>query len=355
MGDGGRDARAATAFRPLRSLVQGLVDRRFDRRRYDALHRVEAFLGELRQERVPPEGGRDVLAESLGDAGLEVAFWLPESGVHADAAGRTVAPRAGPGRVVTPITRGGAPLAVVVHDEALAERPTLLEPVLQAAGLAIEIARLRVELRRQLAEVEASRERIVTAGYEERRRIERDLHDGAQQRLVAVGLALRHLQHELPPSANGVGAGIDEAVGQVGQAVIDLRELARGVRPTRLDEGLASPLRELAQRSPVPVEIEVTAARFAAEIEAAAYFVASEALTNAAKHAGASHVALHAGEQDGRLVVRVSDDGCGGATTQVGSVLAELEDCVAAHGGRLRVTSPLGRGTPIAAELPCAS
>ena len=157
---------------------------------------------------------------------------------------------------------------MVVHDEVLAERPTLLEPVLHAAGLAIEIARLRVELRRQLAEVEASRERIVTASYEERRRIERDLHDGTQQRLVAVGLALRHLQHELPPSANGLGDGIDEAVGQVGKAVTDLRELARGVRPTRLDEGLASALRELARRSPVPVKIEVTSERFAAEIEA---------------------------------------------------------------------------------------
>ncbi|MGI8593579.1 MAG: histidine kinase, partial [Solirubrobacteraceae bacterium] len=154
--------------------------------------------------------------------------------MHTDAAGRTVEPQADADRTITPITRGGAPLGVVVHDGALAQRPTLLDPVLQAAGRAIEIARLRVELRRQLAEVEASRMRIVAASYEERRRIERDLHDGAQQRLVAVGLALRHLQHELPPSANGVGAGIDDAVTQVGQAVSDLRELARGVRPTRL-------------------------------------------------------------------------------------------------------------------------
>jgi signal transduction histidine kinase len=344
---------AAVAFRPARAWIQNLVDRRFDRRRYDAVRQVEAFLRELREDRAAPEGVRDVLARALGDPGLEVAFWLPESGVHADAEGATVEPRAGPGRVITPVTRGGAPLGVVVHDAALAEHPNLLETVLHTAGLAIEIARLRVELRRQLAEVELSRARIVVAGYEERRRIERDLHDGAQQRLVTVGLALRHLQHDLPPSSNGLGPGLDEAVTEVGAAIADLRELARGVRPTLLDEGLEPALRQLAGRCPVPAVVDVTGDRVDPDIEAAAYFVASEALTNAVKHAKATRIALRASHADGRLTVTVGDDGCGGAVASPNSGLAGLADRVAAHGGRLEVTSPPQCGTTITAELPC--
>ena len=344
---------AAVAFRPVRARIQDLVDRRFDRRRYDAVRRVEAFLHELREDRAQPEAIGDVLAQALGDAALEVAFWLPESGIHADAEGRTVEPRAGPGRAIAPVTRGGAPLGVVVHDARLAER--LLEPVLQSAGLAFEIARLRVELRRQLAEVELSRARIVVAGYEERRRIERDLHDGAQQRLVTVGLALRHLQHALPPSANGLGAGLDEAVAEVGAAIADLRELARGVRPSLLDEGLEPALRQLADRCPVPVLVDVTPDRLEPDIEAAAYFVASEALTNAVKHGGPSRITVRATHDDGRLTVSVGDDGRGGAAASPGSGLAGLADRVAAHGGSLRVTSPPSSGTTVVAELPCGS
>ena len=129
--------------------------------------------------------------------------------------------------------------------------------MVEAAGLAIEIARLRVELRRQLEEVEASRARIVTAGYEERRRIERDLHDGAQQRLVSIGLELRHVQHELGPAANGGARRSTRPSRRSRVAITDLRELARGVRPAQLDEGLAPALRELAARAPLPVEVNV--------------------------------------------------------------------------------------------------
>jgi signal transduction histidine kinase len=344
---------AAVAFRPARAWIQSLVDRRFDRRRYDAVRQVEAFLRDLREDRAAPEGIRDVLARALGDPGLEVAFWLPETGVHADASGRTVEPRAGPGRVATPVGRGGAPLGVVLHDTSLAERPQLLDPVLVAAGLAIEIARLRVELRRQLAEVEASRARIVAAGYEERRQLERDLHDGAQQRLVTVGLSLRHLQHHLPPSANGLGAGLDDAVAEVGAAIDELRELARGVRPALLDEGIGPALRQLADRCPVPVELDSTEDRLEPDVEATAYFVVSEALTNAVKHGRATRVLVRAEHAAGRLTISVADDGCGGAEAAPGSGLSGLSDRVAAHGGVLRVTSPPGAGTTVAAELPC--
>ena len=164
--------------------------------------------------------------------------------VEVDAAGRVLEGPDPPGRMRTPVRRGGLALATVVHDPSLAERPDLLDSTIGAAGLAIEIARLRVEVRRQLAEVEASRARIVTAGYEERRRLERDIHDGAQQRLVSIGLALRHLQHQLPDPAP-----LDAVVVEVSGAIEELRELARGVRPAGLDDGLGHALRELAARS----------------------------------------------------------------------------------------------------------
>jgi signal transduction histidine kinase len=205
-------------------------------------------------------------------------------------------------------------------------------------------------VRRRLAEVEASRARIVTAGYEERRRLERDLHDGAQQRLVSIGLALRHLQHRLPDPAP-----LDAVVVEVSRAIEELRELARGVRPAGLDDGLGHALRELAARSPLKTRVEVTGERFEDRIETAAYFVASEALANAAKHARAATVAVAAGRRNGSLVVRIRDDGVGGAAPSEGSGLAGITDRVAALGGSVSVTSPPGGGTEVVAELPCGS
>jgi signal transduction histidine kinase len=246
-------------------------------------------------------------------------------------------------------------LGTVVHDPALHDRSSLLDPVILRAGLAIEIARLRVEVRRQLAEVEQSRTRIVTATYEERRRLERDLHDGAQQRLVSLGLDLRHVQHELG-DANGrdAKATLDSVVVGLAEAIEELRELARGVRPAALDDGLAAALSELAARAPIRTEVEATTERFDNEIEAAAYFVASEALTNAVKHASGSQVVLRANRDNGNLVVSVSDDGRGGAVPGRGSGLTGLGDRVAALGGHLDLRSD-GSGTALVAEFPCES
>jgi len=224
--------------------------------------------------------------------------------------------------------------------------------VIEAAGLAIEVARLRVEVRRQLAEVEESRARIVAAGDEERRRLERDLHDGAQQQLVSIGLALRHVQAELPPTSPQARA-LDTTVAALSSAIDDLRELARGVRPGGLDDGLARALRELASRSPLHANVETTDERFDARLETAAYFVASEALANAAKHARASNVLVRAARSNGSLIVSVSDDGVGGAAPSLGSGLAGITDRVAALGGRVTVASPPGSGTVVTAELPC--
>ncbi|MGH2952831.1 MAG: histidine kinase [Solirubrobacterales bacterium] len=343
----------AIAFRPLRDRTQLLVDRRFNRARYEGLRRVDDFLADLRHGRAEPEAVGAVLAEAIGDPSLELYFWLPGDDVNADAAGRVVAelPPTPAGR--TPVRRGELELGTLVHDPDLVERPSVLDGVIVRAGLAIEIARLRVEVRRRLAEVERSRARIVAATYEERRRLERDLHDGAQQRLVTIGLELRHLQRALGPDAGDTRVALDSAVNGLAEAIEELRELARGVRPAALDGGLAPALRELAARARLRIELDVTAERFGEEIEAAAYFVASEGITNAVKHADPSHVAVRAERVNGALVVSVVDDGRGGASPGPGSGLSGLADRVAALGGRLDVSSNGGAGTSLVAELPC--
>ncbi len=345
----------AMAFSPSRRRVQDAVDRRFSRARYDALRRVESFLVALRAGQAPPEAIERLLVEVLSDPQLELHFWLPESEMYVDARGRPATNAPDDARSRTPIQRAGAPLALVLHRPVEEGPAQLLEDVVQAAGLAIEIARLRVELRRQLDAVEASRARIVTAGYEERRRLERDLHDGAQQRLVSIGLALRHAQHELSPTANGPTEILDAAVTEIGVAISELRELARGVRPAQLDDGLAPALRALAERAPLPVEVNVTSQRLAHDIEAAAYFIACEGLTNAIKHADASQIHLNADVEDGKLVFAVTDDGVGGARATSTSGLTGLADRVEAHGGSFHLDSVKGAGTTLTVELPCGS
>jgi signal transduction histidine kinase len=346
----------AVAFRPLRARVQDVVDRRFNRASYDALHRVGGFLEELRAGRAAPEAIEELLQELLSDPHLDLCFFLPQSGLYVDARGLLADEVPEDTRQRTPIERGGTPVGVVLHDPANAVDPGLLPKLLEAGGLAIEIARLRVELRRQLAEVEASRARIVAAGDQERRRIERNLHDGAQQRLVTVGLALRHAQHELASGAVGQAPRtLDAAVAELAAAVDELRELARGLPPAQLDAGLAPALKELAGRAPLPVEVRATSARLPAGIEAAAYFIACEGLTNAVKHANASKVVLSAGRANGKLVISVADDGVGGAAHADGSGLSGLADRIAAQGGTLDVRSEPGAGTTLTAELPCGS
>jgi signal transduction histidine kinase len=297
-----------------------------------------------------------VLRKALHDPTLELLYWLPESGIYVHGTGQPVSePDPEEPRARTLLEHGDARLGLLLHDPTLLERGELLRSTLDASGLAVEIARLRVEVRVQLAAVQASRSRIVAAGNEERRRIERDLHDGAQQRLVTLGVALRLLQRGLDGRSPALRAALDEAVGEVGRAIADLRELARGVRPARLDEGLAVALRDLARRSPVPIELDLIGGRLPSDIETAAYFVVCEALTNAVKHARASRVAVRTARENGRLVIQVEDDGIGGARLVSGSGLAGLADRVDAHGGRLRVDSRSPGGTLVEAELPCAS
>jgi signal transduction histidine kinase len=345
----------AIAFRPLRARIQDVFDRRYRRARYDGVRLVRTFEDEVRDgSRVPEEIG-SVLAEALADPLVELFFWMPETEAYADARGEVVAELPSDERAQLELRREDARTAMLLHDPSLRERRDLLDGVLTAAALSIEMARLRVEVRLQLAEVEASRTRIVEAGYEERRRLERDLHDGAQQRLVSLGVQLRRLQLTLPREARILSPALDQIVREVGAAIADLRQIATGVRPARLDDGLAAALRDLARSSPVPVDVDALAERVAASVEAAAYFVACEALTNAVKHASPSKVAVRAVRHNGTLQVSVADDGVGGAVVRRGSGLAGLRDRVAAHGGTFELVSPRGGGTRIEVAIPCES
>ncbi len=340
---------AGVGARPLRDRLQRVVDRRFNRSQYEATERVNTFLEELRAGRAAPEGIEQVLRETVGDPALALGFRLPGSDryVHLDG---------------DPMPAGGEHLPIRLHGEEVgvvavgsaASRARLPE-LLTIAGLALEIVRLRVELRRQLDEVAASRARIVLAADEERHRIERDLHDGHQQRLVSIGLSLRHAQHALDGTAPSAHALIQRAVDEITQSIEDLRELARGLRPAQLDAGLTPALRELARRAPLPVEVHSSTARFSAEIEAAVYYTASEGVTNAVKHSGATQVTLHTRCDEGRLVLLVNDNGVGGAAPGSGTGLTGLQDRVTAHGGTLEITSPRGQGTTLTAVFPCAS
>jgi signal transduction histidine kinase len=309
-------------------------------------------------ERTPPGRVRDALAHTLRDPSLELALWLPDRKSYVDSQGRMLdLPPSGPDRTVTVLGPTDAPVAALLHDPVLLERQGLLEAAGAAARLALENERLQAELRAQLAELRASRTRIVQAGDEERRRLERNLHDGAQQRLLSLGLALQLARSQLGPETNGAVDLLSEAEGELRAALDELRELARGIHPAILtDQGLTAALRSLAERSSVPVTIEAAPGeRLGESIDAAAYFVVSESLANCAKYAHASSVRVSITRRDGNAVIDIDDNGVGGADPAYGSGLRGLSDRVHALDGTFRLASPAGSGTHIHAEIPCAS
>ena len=305
---------------------------------------------------VAPGTLRDSLARALGDTSLQVAYWLPESASYADATGQPVALPPDDGeRAVTTVERSGAPVAALIHDPGLREDPELLQAVGAAAGLALENERLQAELRAKLQELHASRARIVQAGDSERRRLERNLHDGAQQRLLALSFSLGLAETQPPDGSPEAAKLAHDAKREVVQAIEELRELARGIHPTILtDRGLGVALQTVAARSPVPVTLSVDPDRLPEPIETAAYYLVCEAIANATKHSKASRVSVCVARRNGRVVIEVSDDGVGGATGREGSGLRGLVDRVEALDGTLFVTSPAGAGTTIRGEIPCA-
>jgi signal transduction histidine kinase len=340
----------AMLFGLLRRRVQSVVDARFDRGRYEALAELDRFVDEIREGRVEPEQLESALRQALRDPGLTIVYrlapdgetpWCTSEGEPADLpAGRTLE-----------VSVAGMVLACVGYDAA-ARRPGLLREALHRAHLPLELAYSRIALRRALADTRASRAHLVEVTDAERRRLERDLHDGAQQRLVAIGMSLRLAQRAADP-ADPMQTVLGTAVHDLQTAVAELRALAGGVRPRGLDEGLPTAIRGLVRASPVPVDVRVTAHPVPEAVATTAYYVAAEALTNALKHADPRSVIIDIADGDGCLTVSVSDDGRGGAVVAKGQGLAGLGDRVAAAGGVLTVDSTPGAGTRVEARLPC--
>ena len=302
---------------------------------------------------VEPGRLRDAIARSLRDPSLELGFCIRDPDEYVDVDGNAVSVVPAAGRAVTVLERHGRKVAALVHDAALSENPELLDAVSSAAGLALENERLLAELRSQLDEVRDSRARIVEASVTERRRLERNLHDGAQQRLVTLSLQLRLAQetlHDDPLATETMLEGIGE---DLKQALEELRELARGLHPAVLtDRGLVPALQSLANRSPFPVEVAgVSTLRLPEPVEAAVYYVVAESLTNAAKHSGATEGRVELSTAADTVVVEIRDNGTGGANLRDGSGLRGLVDRIEALGGELRLQSEPGGGTIIQAEL----
>jgi signal transduction histidine kinase len=298
---------------------------------------------------------RDALARALRDPSLALAYWIPEQRRYVDESGRPVElPKPGSGRIATEVERSGDRVAALVHDEALDE-PELVEAAGAAAGIALENERLHAELRARLEELRGSRQRVIEAGDTERRRLERNLHDGAQQRLVTLSLALRLAETRVETDASEARRILGGANEELALALSELRELARGIHPAVLtDRGLGPALEALAVRAPLPVElVGVPAQRLPGPVEAAAYYLVAEALTNVAKYAQASAVTVRVMRENGRAVVDIADNGIGGADPTRGSGLRGLSDRVEALNGQLQVESPPGAGTRLRAEIPC--
>jgi signal transduction histidine kinase len=334
------------------AFLAGLVRSRYSR---------AGAVGELIERLNNPEADRSLglaLADALGDRSLKLVYWRPSAGHYVTYDGRPVElPEPGSGRAVTEVEREGIRVGAIIHDAALGDEPGLVRAVAASAALALENERLGAELRARLDELQTSRSRLVEVSMFERRRLERDLHDGAQQRLVALslqlGLARRRLQEGEDAAASAM---LDAARDELARALEELRELARGIHPAVLtDRGLEPALEALAERAPLPVSLDqMPAERLPAPVEAAAYFVVAEALTNVVKYAEASTAAVRIRRNGSYAVVEVHDDGVGGADPTIGTGLRGLADRLAALDGRLEVHSPPGEGTTVRAEVPCA-
>jgi signal transduction histidine kinase len=330
------------------AFLAGLLDARL------AKAGVGELLVQLRTDPAPDL--RELLAQALRDPTLSLIYWLPQYGSWADQDGNaTTIPEQDSGRSVTFVKQNGEQIAALVYDAALGEEPELVEAVSAAAGIALENGRLEAELRAQLRELQCSRSRVVEAQQNERRRLERNLHDGAQQRLVALALELGLLA-ERADNDPGTQDRLKHARSEVAESLDELRDIARGLHPAVVSgHGLAIALESLAAATPFEVQLKTDGLpRLPEQLEVAAYYVVSESLTNAAKHAQADRVTVEVGITDYTLIVEIVDNGIGGADSERGTGLRGLADRIEALNGRLRVWSPGGKGTRVRAEIPCA-
>jgi len=337
---------AALGLAPAAFLL-GLLDARLARTD------VGALLMELRAH--PTSDLREPLARALHDPSLTLAYWLPQYGTWADPDGRAVTLRgAAEGRATRVIHRDHEPIIALEFDRSLEDERELLDAVAAAAGIALENNRLQVELRARLQELQGSRARVIDAEQKERQRLERNLHDGAQQRLVALALELGLLANSSKDSSE-TSERLLHAKREVAVSLDELRDVARGIHPAVLTgHGLAVALESLAVQAAVPVELDVAIdGRLPERVEVAAYYVVSESLTNIGKHSQATTASVRVSRSADAIVVAVVDDGIGGADTERGTGLRGLADRVEAVGGQLRIWSPAGQGTRLEAEFPC--
>jgi signal transduction histidine kinase len=337
---------AVAGLAPL-AFLAGLLDARL------AKAGVGELLVQLRANPAPDL--RELLAKALRDPTLSLIYWLPQYGSWADQDGNPATiPEPGGSRRVTLLKQNGEEIAALVYDATLGEEPDLVEAVSAAAGIALENGRLEAELRARLQELHGSRTRVVEAQQNERRRLERNLHDGAQQRLVALALELGLLA-EQADSDPATQTRLKRARSEVAQSLDELRDIARGLHPAVVSgHGLAVALESLVAATPLEVQLKTDGLpRLPEPLEVAAYYVVSESLTNAGKHAQATRVTVDVGVTDGTLIAEVIDDGIGGADSERGTGLRGLADRVEALNGRIRVWSAAGSGTRVRAEIPC--
>lgn len=340
----------ALCLLPLHRRLHDQVGRVLDRDRTVRLAAVRRFVEQVRDGQAEPEAVEEVLRTALDDPGVRLLLHAPGEGTgHLDLHGEPTEPD--PAAPQVPLRTADSEVGVLLLGAGSARRLRRAREAALAARLPIEVSRLRLELRRALDDVRASRARLVLAGAQERRRLERDLHDGAQQQIVAVGMRLRALQRGLGAGHRAYGE-LDTAVQTLTGTVAELRRLAHGVRPSRLDDGLAAALAHLVRDSAVPVELTVCDARLPDLAATTAYFVVAESVSNALKHSGAGRVAVGVRAHGADLHVRVVDDGVGGVPD---GGLTSLRDRVASVGGEMSVHSPPGGGTTVAAVIPCGS
>jgi signal transduction histidine kinase len=329
------------------AFLAGLLDARL------AKAGVGELLVQLRTDPTPDL--QALLAQALRDPTLSLIYWLPQYGSWADQDGNpTSLPRSDNGRRVTFVKQNGEQIAALIYDAGLGEEPELVEAVSAAAGIALENGRLEAELRARLQELQGSRSRVVEAQQNERRRLERNLHDGAQQRLVALALELGLLA-EKANNDPATQERLKRARGEVAESLDELRDIARGLHPAVVSgHGLAIALESLAAATPLEVHLKTDGLpRLPEQLEVAAYYVVSESLMNAAKHAQADTVTVEVGVTTDTLIVEIVDDGIGGADSERGTGLRGLADRIEALNGHLRVWSSVGKGTRVRAEIPC--
>ena len=334
----------AVALLPAHRWIHRLVGRVFDRDRTVGLVAMREFVRRVRDGQAQAEEVEAELRKVLGDPALCVLLQLPGSEFFVDLDGIPVQPSPMPDTI--PLRSGTSDVGVVMPGQQSTRQLRRTRELLVEARMPIEVARLQLQLHAALEDAQASRTRIVAAAVEERRRLERDLHDGAQQRIVAIGMRLRSIQrtHAISPGTDGE---LDTAVDALESVVAELRRLAHGIRPQGLDDGLDAAVRALAAGSPIPITVEIGAAALSETVMTTAYFVIAEGLTNTLKHARATCARISCASTPGGHVIEVRDDGIGG----VDGGLTALRDRVTALGGRFEVISPAGHGTVLRAEL----